>query len=292
METISYLFEQSWLGIAIGLLGVAIAIYQTVRRTGPRLIFQASGQRLIEAGGGLLPNEVAVQYAGSQVPRVTLSQIVIWNHGAKAVRAEDVVQEDPIVFDFGNDSEVLKAEIVKRSREANKSRLLIEGDQRNILRYKFSFLDRGDGVLIRVLHTGKEPRPKCSGTIIGMPKGMEFGGPLLPSALHALLPALIRAGTFSSISVRTPSKSIVRTFKIFLSLVILVGLGAVMVALFPSLVMQFQLAFQLDPVPISTSDRIGLGVAGTIYSLPFLLLLWLSRRRFPSSLLSDEIDEP
>lgn len=176
MDKILNTLNEPLIGVLIGLIGISFGLYQIFRRTGPRLALQYYGQKLIEGESAILPRNVKVQYNDSIVPRLALTQFVIWNPGKAPIRGEDVVKDDPITFTFDCDAEILKAEVIKITRKSNKSDVIINRDKPGVCKYTFDFLNQQDGALIKILHTGKSTIPKCSGTIIGLPKGLEYWG--------------------------------------------------------------------------------------------------------------------
>jgi hypothetical protein len=44
----------------------------------------------------------------------------------------------------------------------------------------FNFIDRDDGIVVDVVHTGEDSPPRWSGTIKGMPSGIQNYGALIP----------------------------------------------------------------------------------------------------------------
>ncbi|MGH6881083.1 MAG: hypothetical protein ACREFM_09200, partial [Hypericibacter sp.] len=176
MAVILDFLGQSWLGAILGLLGLAFGVYQIYRRTGARLLYQCRGQKLIDGNRGLLPNSIVVHYDGKPVPRVSLSQIVIWNAGRAPVRGVDITLQDPLMFSFGDDAEILRVDIAKCTRGSIGPAVIIDDTAPGRFKCSFSFLDHHDGLLIRVIHTGNRTVPHSSGTIIGLPKGLEYFG--------------------------------------------------------------------------------------------------------------------
>lgn len=283
MDTLLTFLNQGWVGAVIGVIGVAFGIYQILHRAGPRLSYQYIGQRLIDGGDALLPNNVVVQYDGKPVKRLSLSQIIVWNSGESAIRTQDIVPDDPVRFCFGDDAEILGVEIEKATRRSNNCEVHVHPEKDGCLLYKFGFLDHQDGVLIRVLHTGKKTKPACSGTIVGLPRGIQYLGQVpVQTPRRTLERARGKAGLE-----RAFLESILLTFKyrkiMFLFAGIL-GVAALLVAVFPNLAL-------LIGANIPDKERIPLAIFGAIYGPLSLMVLWMERRRFPTSLMPDEIAE-
>ena len=285
MNTLFTFLSQSWISTVIGIIGFGLAIYQHFKSTGPMLCFQYIGQRLIDGEKALLPKNVVVQYDGKQVKRLSLSQIIIWNEGKAAIRGQDIVETDPVRFCFGDDTEILSVQIEKTTRRANDCSLHAHQDKLGCLIYKFGFLDHKDGVLIRVLHTGQVTKPTCFGTIIGLPRGIKFLGKVPAQTLTSSYARVDESKYFKMIFSRLLLSILasVRFRVIMLLLTGLMGITLLFLAVFPNLVL-------VVGGNISDVKRIEAAIFGVLYSL-FLIPWWIGRRRFPRSLMPDEIAE-
>lgn len=172
LEVVTSFLSQNWLGTLIGCIGLGLTIYQFIRKQDPIPAFQYYGQRLISSSGGLLPNEVSVQYDGVEVNQISITNIAFWNRGKNPIRGQDLLEEFPLSFGFP-EGEILKADILKVTREPIKPLVLIYENDSSNLKVSFSFLDRGDGFLLRILHTSHNTKPVFKGTIVGVPKGTQ-----------------------------------------------------------------------------------------------------------------------
>lgn len=283
MDTLLAFLNQGWVGAVIGVIGVGFGIYQILHRAGPKLSYQYIGQRLIDGGEALLPQNVVVQYDGKPVKRLSLSQIIVWNGGEAAIRGQDIVDDDPVRFCFGDDAEILSVEIEKATRRANDSTAHAHPDKPGCLVFKFGFLDHHDGVLIRVLHTGQKTKPTSFGTIVGLPRGIQFLGKV-PVQTYRRTLALVRGRVGFE---RLLLESVLTTFryrKVMFLMAGILGIAALSVAIFPNLAL-------LIGANVPDKERIPLAVFGGVYGPLNLMVLWMERRRFPTSLMPDEIAE-
>jgi hypothetical protein len=282
MDTLLTFLNQGWVGAIIGVIGVGFGIYQILHRTGPKLSFQYTGQRLIDGGEALLPKNVVVEYDGKSVARLSLSQIIVWNDGEAAVRGQDIVDNDPLRFCFGNNAEILSVEIEKMTRKANGFAVNVHLDQSGCVVCTFGFLDRNDGALIRVLHTGQMTKPICFGTIVGLPNGIQFLGKV-PVQPHRRLAQVQKREGFERALVESLLTTLkYRKFIFFVAGAL--GIAALLLAAFPNLAL-------LLGVKMPDSERMPLALFGGMYGPLSLMILWMERRRFPSSLMPDEIAE-
>lgn len=283
MDKLLNFLNHGWVGAVIGVVGLVFGIYQLFRRSGPKLAYQYVGQRLIDDGEGLLPGNVVIQYDGKPVKRLSLSQIIVWNAGDQAVRQADIVNSDPIRFSFDDDAEILSVEIEKTTRAANECMVEPLPNRRGGFFYRFAFLDRNDGVLIRVLHTGSITRPDCLGTVIGLPKGIQSLG-RIPVQFNKRRFARLGAKDDVRRSMLIAVTFILRNSKVVFFATGLLGIGALILAAFPSLAL-------LAGTSISDNDRVALAIGGFVYGPMGFLTVWVDRRRFPSSLLPEELSD-
>lgn len=211
-ERVVAFLGQNWFGSVIGLIGLLLAVYQFFRRHDANPGYQYSGQKLISSSGGLLPNEVSVLYDGVEVNEISLTHIVFWNQGNSSIRGTDIAENFPLSFTF-TDGRILKAEIIKVTRDPIQPKLHVDNSTPSTLVTSFSFLDPGDGYLMKVLHTSSRTRPDFQGTIVGVPKGVQYfgrifhtptklrGKPLARLLLSALSPIFLP--TWTAIAVFT-----------------------------------------------------------------------------------------
>ena len=271
METIQQFLDPGWVSTAIALVGIIIAlIIYRASVVGPRPVYQGRALRLIGPDEKTLPDEVEILFKGQTVDRLTKTYIVFWNSGKALLRGSDIVVEDPLRFDFSDGSCVLKIRVVKTTRAANQFSAGHHPTVPNRVLLTFDYLDPGDGAVVELLHTDSKRYPKIQGTIKGVPKGSLNWGRIrttrslnLPFPLNYRLTAPLSMIAFGLLAVG---------FAVFLP-------GTVE-----------KLFIRTEP-PNPTRFRAILVVIGTIYAGLPLLLLWLTRRRFPRTLNIQELDE-
>ena len=134
---------------------------------------------MISGGKAVFPDGVEVRYQEKPVPRLTSSTVWIWNAGKKTVKGSDIVKHDPLRLRFGG--EILNVRIRKVSRDVVKIKADTPEEDRKTVCCGFEFLDPGDGGVLEVLHTGSAEAPKCTGTIMGLPKGLKYWRPSIIS---------------------------------------------------------------------------------------------------------------
>lgn len=288
MDNIINSLNEPWIGILIGILGLCFALYQHFRHKGPRLVYQYFGQRLIEGESAILPKDVDVSYKGVPVPRLALTQIIIWNAGHSSIRGKDIVKDDQPTIKFDDETKVLNAEISKTTRSVNKSRLITNSDDQGTCKYTFDFLDSDDGVLLRILHTGKVTRPKVDGTIIGLTKGIEEWG-LLPISTFLKNKSIeMKEKNNESIDFMTDLVGYVM-WKSIKPIGIIFSLYGILLILIS--ILSISIPFVLNSTEFTTTERILGIILGLLLTLAGSFFWWVNRKRFPDSLTPDELKQ-
>jgi hypothetical protein len=183
-----------WVGAVIGIVGVAIGIavsyvfYRLALRD-PLLASQASGVRVLERSYPVVQQDLTIAYRGQPISRLTSTVIVVWNAGRKTIQQGDLVEKDPLRFEWDDDAQILDVRIARVSREAIDFRVSRLPEKASALAYSFDFLDQRDGARIVVLHTGKSLKPRLAGSVRGLRAGCRDWG-YLRSAWPARMAAI------------------------------------------------------------------------------------------------------
>jgi len=265
LERALEILAPGWVGSLIGILGVvaAVATYLLTRQR-TILAYRTRGVRLLGTTEARLPTDVTVNFRGKPVPRLTRSLVVIWNDGERTIGGSDIVASDPLAVDAGDDAEILSLTIARASRTSIAFSCNL-GPTKNKANLSFEFLDRSDGGVVEVLHTGEQRHMKLTGTIRGMPAGPKSRGKVLPSK-SAKLPPFFRSPRAFGITI--------------------VGIG-IAFAIFGLL---YPFHEQSIDQPGRGGLRYALPLAGLLYAGLGCFMLWLMRRRYPRTLHVDELD--
>lgn len=162
-----------WVGSLVGILGIVLSIwvyFRSVRKAVPVVAFESI--RLVGGTGSALPDAVTVLYQDRAVPRLTRSNVRLWNNGNLTLDGVSVAVVDPIRLEIEPDAEFLSVSIAKASRAVTQIRADILPTEPNKVVIQFDFLDPSDGALIECLHTGHTLSPQIKGVIKGIPNGV------------------------------------------------------------------------------------------------------------------------
>lgn len=165
-----------WLGTLLGIGGLVFAFFTYVwtrRRT--KLAYVFFGEHLLGSATDALPSAIDVQYDGTSIPRLSKTQIIIWNNGENTITGTDIVLKDPLRLQVGDDGRILSVSVIKTSRDVIDVRLIDQDHPCEVL-LTFDYLDANDGVVIEILHTSTDRKPRVRGTLRGLPQGISNYG--------------------------------------------------------------------------------------------------------------------
>jgi hypothetical protein len=109
-----------------------------------------------------------IRYGGSPVPAVSLSKVVLWNAGSKAIRHENVAEADPLRIETIGGAKILAVSAPFKGNAGNAIRVEWDASRSpEKVRIEFDYLNAGEGVALQVLHTGESGVPlQCRGSLI------------------------------------------------------------------------------------------------------------------------------
>jgi hypothetical protein len=195
------------------------------------------------------------------VSALVKSYVLFWNRGSQTLDGSNLVAADPLRLTLEDGGEILRARVVRRTRDVNQFESVISDDG---VRLTFDFLDEGDGAVIEVLHTNRGKSLWVEGTIKGVRGGVEKRGNFPPPATTGIERPLL-----TRVLLRHPSWLFRdRVVRVALGLAAaMVGLGMVLAGLFIA---------EADLTFTTSETRIVLIVVGAIYAATGLVLVGLS----------------
>ncbi len=162
-----------WIGGLLGIGGLIFGYVTYVRsRRRTKMAYVHLGEHLLGSASDTLPPLIDVLYDGIAIPRLTKTLVIIWNNGENTIASADIVDKDPLRLQVGTDGEILSVSLLKKSRAVNDVQIAYEESaSANEAMLTFDFLDANDGVVVEILHTSTDRKPRISGTLRGLPRG-------------------------------------------------------------------------------------------------------------------------
>ena len=79
---------------------------------------------------------------------------MIWNDGSATIVKEDVISADPLTVHIEDPYKIVRAEITQATNSKNGFSESVSQDKRKV-NLGLSFVDPGEGIVLRILHTGE-----------------------------------------------------------------------------------------------------------------------------------------
>jgi len=164
-------------GLIMGIAGIIWGVISHFRSKKKKIpVFEIEQRTLIRNDEPILPG-LKVSFNNSPQGLITVAHVRFWNRGREIMNASDVA--DPLLLRVRGGAKVLSAQVIKATQPSNKSRigdfsteLYHPGDadgpeifdestrisyiENTIIPLSFDFLEKGDGMLIQIVHNGED----------------------------------------------------------------------------------------------------------------------------------------
>lgn len=95
-----------------------------------------------------------VAYEGQEIENLCISKFAIWNSGNRTLNDVDVVETKELTIYTLNESKILDYELVLSSEKTNN--FSIQRIDEHTIKIFFKYVDKKDGIIVQVIHTGYE----------------------------------------------------------------------------------------------------------------------------------------
>ena len=96
--------------------------------------------------------KLSVSYDGQKIEDLCITKFTIWNSGNKTLNDVDIVKNKELTIATCDDDKILDVELIICSEETNEFRI-VKIDERTV-KIMFDYVDKKDGVVIQIIHTG------------------------------------------------------------------------------------------------------------------------------------------
>jgi hypothetical protein len=184
MELLKEIVQHPVFGVsslAVGVLGVVLAVilYRWGRRD-KKPMWSIKNNNLIRGFSKQLPN-LDVKVSGQNVETLSVCKIVFWNAGSETIQGDDIADADRITIVPLNDAKLLDVKLLDDNSKPSRFLISTAPDMTAAF-LNFDFVDRNQGAVIQVVHTGASANNlRLNGTIKGggTPRQNELGQGLL-----------------------------------------------------------------------------------------------------------------
>lgn len=177
MDQIVEFLSQPIVGSVIGILGILIGAFISVffyfrSKNVSKPYYTIENTKLIDLSIGEIPSSVQMKYNGENIFCLNKTVLRFWNAGRKPIRATDMVPEY-IEMRLGDEKEknvqIISIEVEKSRKQTIVTNLIIH--ENRYLRFGFNFLEKGDQIVISIVHTATGIPNEITGYVVGIPDG-------------------------------------------------------------------------------------------------------------------------
>lgn len=162
--------NQSWfsslLTIITFIIALILAIYFFIKsRNLKKISLYSEYDSILDEKPSVLSDSVDIFFQGKKIERLNKTKIYFWNSGNQTIYKKDIENIDPPKLYANEKVDILQLNIINKTREVINPRLSLDMGSNFLM---FDFLDPKDGLVMEILHTGKQEDIKFEGTIIGV----------------------------------------------------------------------------------------------------------------------------
>lgn len=145
------------------LLWSIITYYKSNRKKELSCYFKTN--KIIQAGKTLIP-KLDLKYNGEEIEDLSITKIAIWSSGNELINKNDVVDKKPLTIKSASpETKILDGDIVSQSETINEFQIVEKNNTEIVI--DFSYVEKADGVVIQVMHSGNLEDLNVEGKIKG-----------------------------------------------------------------------------------------------------------------------------
>lgn len=162
-ENLSFLLNDPIVYVLLAICTILGAIWGKKGISKKRLSFKSISFPIIRENTNSISN-VNILYKGEPIPNLTITNFVIWNSSDKSIRENDIVPKSQLHFFVNNfDAKILDISIIKTNNPSNNTQIIPLGEE---FIFTFDYLNKKNGVVVQVIHTGQNDDIKFKGELI------------------------------------------------------------------------------------------------------------------------------
>ncbi len=138
----------------IAVVGLPLSIYFGLKgKTKRRISFSHDKLTLVRNGKNNF-EKIKLFYEEEEIKNVAVSKFAIWNSGNTVLTCNDIVENKELTITCGENTKILEVQIIATNEETNKFVVTLHNERKAVV--TFDYIDIKEGVVIQVIHTGKD----------------------------------------------------------------------------------------------------------------------------------------
>ena len=145
------------LTISMTIVGIVVGIivsygFFVISQKNKEPCWDVKSNNLIRNFGSTIP-KLEILYGKEKVENLTVSRIIFWNNGAETLERNHIVLANPLRISVKQGVKILDAEVLVSNNPHSDFSLIKSNDELSA-RIEFEYLDKNDGAVIQIVHTG------------------------------------------------------------------------------------------------------------------------------------------
>ena len=141
-----------WLILSLcSIISVPLAIYFGRKSLSQKIINAVLSSNELITNNQSNISKVKILYDNETVDDITVTTLTFWNKTSTTIHKTDLIDAEPLSI-FTNGGKILDVSVLKGSRSSNQINVSLTND--NSANITFDYLDKKEGGIIQVIHTG------------------------------------------------------------------------------------------------------------------------------------------
>jgi len=164
-DTLLFLKENpyAWGGLLLLTISLAfIGIILSIKKK--QLLFITKTEYVIEKSKIVIDN-LSIKYGNEQIENLMVTKVALVNRGNVTILNNDIPVASPLYIVVPDECKILSATILAESNTSSLTTVIYESSSRIVV--NFDYLDKKDGVVLQVIHTGTSDQISFLGKLKG-----------------------------------------------------------------------------------------------------------------------------
>ncbi len=141
-----------FISLIIGILGTFFSAYSLKGMQRKRIEVRSNSYNIINNSVSRF-TKLKILYDEKTVDSLTITKITFWSNSFATIRGDDLIVKEPFTISF-SDASILDVSILKESSPSNF--IEVTCIDKSTIKITFDYLDKNEGCIIQVIHTGEK----------------------------------------------------------------------------------------------------------------------------------------
>ncbi|WP_407281591.1 hypothetical protein V7O61_12505 [Methanolobus sp. WCC1] len=144
----------SFLSIILAVLSILVTVFIYIKsKREKKPLYSSKSNNIFQGLSGKF-KPLKIHFNEDSIGDLTVTKICFWNGGKETINSHDIPTSSPLKLTSTGDYKILDANILEISNKSNNFRCSLSSDLSEVPLF-FDYIDKNDGVVIQLMHTGK-----------------------------------------------------------------------------------------------------------------------------------------